>query len=197
MVSDSTHGMALVRRVAAEHRRLLVPLGLALVVNAVVYGVVVYPLSQRVANVEQRDQAAEQALSAARREHAQASGALTGKARASAELATFYSDVLPQSLAGARRLTFLRLAQLARESSLGYERASRTPTVMKGSTLTQLNIDMVLSGTYADFRNFIYELETSPEFVVIDNVDLAEGTENSGTLNITLALSTYYRDTPQ
>jgi Tfp pilus assembly protein PilO len=196
VVSDTTHGMALVRRVAAEHRRLLVPLGLALVVNALLYAGVVYPLSQRVANVEQRDQAAAEALAAAQREHAQASGALTGKARASAELATFYSDVLPQSLAGARRLTFLRLAQLARESNLGYERASRTPTVMKGSTLTQLNIDMLLSGTYADFRNFIYELETAPEFVVIDNVDLTEGAENSGTLNITLALSTYYRDTP-
>jgi Tfp pilus assembly protein PilO len=188
--------MALVRRVAAEHRRLLVPLGLALIVNVALYGVGVYPLSQRVANVAQRDQAAVQELNAARREHAQASGALTGKARASAELATFYSDVLPQSLAGARRLTFLRLAQLARESNLGYERASRTPTVLRGSTLTQLKIDMMLTGTYADFRTFIYQLETAPEFVVIDNVDLAEGGD-TGSLNITLALSTYYRDTAQ
>ena len=102
-MSDSAHGMALVRRVAAEHRRLLIPLSIALVVNALAYGLLVYPLSQRVANVAERDQAAEQALAAARREHGQASGALTGKARASAELTTFYSDVLPQNLAGARR----------------------------------------------------------------------------------------------
>ena len=193
-MNDSTHGMALVRRVAAEHRRLLIPLLLALVVNAMLYGFGVYPLSQRVANVAQRDQAAEQELAAARREHAQASGALTGKARASTELTTFYNDVLPQSLAGARRLTFLRLAQLARESNLGYERASRSPTLLKDSTLTQLNIDMLLAGTYADFRTFIYQLETAPEFVIIDNVELAEGGDGSGSLNITLSLSTYYRD---
>ena len=196
-MSDSTHGMALVRRVAAEHRRLLIPLSLALAVNAVVYGAAVYPLSQRVANVAQRTQLAEQALTAARQEHAQASGALTGKARASAELTTFYSDVLPQSLAGARRLTFLRLAQLARESNLDYDRASRSPTLARDSTLTQLNIDMLLSGSYDDFRTFIYQLETAPEFVVIDNVELAEGADAGGLLNITLALSTYYRDAGQ
>src|SRR5688572_8095797 len=189
--------MALVRRVAAEHRRLLVPLLAALVINTLLYWLLVYPLSQRVANVAERDQAAEQALAAAPREHAQASGALTGKARASTELTTFYSDVLPQSLAGARRLTFLRLAQLARESNLDYERGSRSPTQTRGSTLTQLNIDMALSGSYADFRNFIYQLETAPEFVVIDNVELAEGTDGTASLNITLSLSTYYRDEAQ
>lgn len=194
-MSESTHGMALVRRVAAEHRRTLIPLGLALVINVLAYGLVVYPLSQRVANVAERDQAAEQELAAARREHAQASGALTGKARASAELTTFYSDVLPQNLAGARRLTFLRLAQLARESNLEYDRASRSPTQTRGSTLTQLDIEMALSGSYADFRTFIYQLETAPEFVVIDNVGLAEG-DGTGSLNITLSLSTYYRDAP-
>ena len=121
---DSTHGLPLLRRAAAEHRRLrrrarrgAVPS------NVLVYAFVVYPLAQRVANVEQRDQAAEQALAQARAEHAQASGTLTGKARASTELTTFYNDVLPQDLAGARRLTYLRLAQLARESNLEYERA--------------------------------------------------------------------------
>lgn len=196
-MSDATHGMALVRRVAAEHRRLLVPLILALVLNAVVYGAVVYPLSQRVANVAERDQAAEQELAEARREHAEASGALTGTARASEELATFYSDVLPRNLAGARRLTFLRLAQLARESNLDYQRASRAPTATRGSTLTQLNIEMALSGTYDAFRTFIYQLETAPEFVVIDNVQLAEGGDGSGSLQITLSLSTYYRDEAQ
>jgi Tfp pilus assembly protein PilO len=190
---DSTHGIPLLRRAAAEHRRLLVALAVAFAANVIVYALLVYPLSQRVANVEQRDQAAEQTLAQARTEHAQASGTLTGKARASAELATFYSDVLPQDLAGARRLTYLRLARLARESNLQYERASYDPRVETGSTLTRLQIQMVLSGTYADMRDFIYQLETAPEFVVIDNVQLAEGGDG-GSLVVTLDLSTYYRD---
>ena len=117
----------LVQRVTREHRRAIVPLAIALVVNVIVYGVVVYPLSQRVANIEQRDRTAEAQLLAAQREHAQAVGTLTGKDRAAAELATFYKDVLPSDLAGARRLTHLRLAQLARESNLKFLRATLRP----------------------------------------------------------------------
>ena len=190
---DATHGLPLVRRAVAEHRRLVTGLGMALLVNVLVYAVVVNPLSQRVANVEQREVAAEQALAAARAEHAAASGTLTGQSRASAELATFYSDVLPQSLSGARRLTYLRLAQLARESNLNYERATYAPVAETDSTLTRLQIQLVLSGTYANMRDFIYQLETAPEFVVIDNVQLAEGADGGGSLVVTLDLSTYYR----
>lgn len=191
---DSTHGIPLLRRAAAEHRRLIVILAVAFAVNALVYALAVYPLSQRVANVEQQDQAAEQALAQAKMDHAQASGTLTGKARATTELATFYRDVLPQDLAGARRLTYLRLARLARASNLQYERASYDPSVETDSTLTRLQIQMVLSGSYADMRDFIYQLETAPEFVVIDNVQLAEGGDGNGSLVVTLDLSTYYRN---
>ena len=190
---DSTHGVPLLRRAAAEHRRIVVTLTVALVVNVLVYILVVYPLSQRVANIEQRNQAAAQALALARVEHGQAQGTLTGKARASAELATFYRDVLPQDLAGARRLTYLRLARLAREANLEYERSTYEPVTEDDSTLTRLQIQMVLSGTYAEMRDFIYQLETAPEFVVIDNIQLAEGSEGTGSLVVTLDLSTYYR----
>ena len=191
---DSTHGIPLLRRAAAEHRRLLVVLALVCAANVLLYTLLVYPLSQRGANVEQRDQAAEQALAQARAEHERASGTLTGKARASAELATFYSDVLPQDLAGARRLTYLRLARLARDSTLQYERASYDPGIEPGSTLTRLEIQMVLSGTYADMREFMYQLEAAPEFVVIDNVQLEEDSNEEGLLVVTLDLSTYYQD---
>jgi Tfp pilus assembly protein PilO len=195
-VSDSSRGRPLVRRVTQEHRRILVPLLVALAVNIALDAFVVYPLSDRVANVAQREQTADAALQAARREHAQASGALTGKARASAELATFYGDVLPQGLSGARRLTYLRLAQLARQSNLRLESSRATDTVDRGSTLSQLTIQMQLTGSWDDIRGFLHELETAPEFVVIDNVQLAEGDEG-GTLSLNLSLSTYYRDEAQ
>ncbi len=192
-MTDSTHGLPLLRRATAEHRRLVIGLGVMLVLNVLAYALLVYPLSQRVANIEQRDRAAELALAQARMEHADANGTLTGKARASAELATFYRDVLPQDLAGARRLTYLRLARLARESNLQQERSTYEPVVDRESTLTRLQIQMVLSGTYAEMRDFIYQIETAPEFVVIDNVLLAEGSEGTGSLVVTLDLSTYYR----
>jgi Tfp pilus assembly protein PilO len=184
--------MALIRRVVREHRRAVVPLAIALAINIVLYAAVVYPLAQRVANIEQRDRTAEEQLLSAQREHAQAAGTLTGKDRAAAELATFYTDILPSDLAGARRLTHLRLAQLARESNLKFLRATFAPVVERNKTLTRLKIEMQLSGSYADMRAFIHQLETSPEFVVIDNVELGEGNEG-GPLNVTLRLSTYYR----
>ena len=193
---DSTHGLPLLRRAVAEHRRLVIGLGVALALNLLVYAFVVYPLAGRVANIEQRNQAAAQELAQARTEHALANGTLTGKAQASAELATFYRDVLPQDLAGARRLTYLRLARLARESNLQYERSQYAPEVDDDSTLTRLQIQMVLAGTYAEMRDFIYQLETAPEFVVIDNIQLAEGGEADGSLVLTLDLSTYFRVMP-
>ena len=191
-MGDAVRGMALVRRVMREHRRAIVPLAILLGINVVLYAAVVYPLSQRVANIEQRDRNAEDQLRAAQREHTQAVGTLTGKDRAAAELATFYKDVLPSDLAGARRLTHLRLAQLARESNLDFLNASFEPIEERNRTLTRLKIEMVLSGSYADMRAFIHQLETSPEFVVIDNVALGEGAEG-GPLTVTLHLSTYYR----
>jgi Tfp pilus assembly protein PilO len=193
-VGDEVHGMALVRRVMREHRRVVVPLAILLGINVLLYAAVVYPLSQRVANIEQRDRNAEDQLQAAQRDHAQAAGTLTGKDRAAAELATFYKDVLPPDLPGARRLTSLRLAQLARQSSLKFLHATYEPVIERNRTLTRLKIEMLLSGSYADMRAFIHQLETAPEFVVIDNVELGEGAEG-GALSVKLHLSTYYRDT--
>jgi Tfp pilus assembly protein PilO len=194
LVADDVYGETLIQRVLREHRRVVVPLAVALGVNIVVYAAAVYPLSQRVANIQQRDRTAEEQLIAARRDHAQATGTLTGKDRAAAELATFYKDVLPQDLAGARRLTQLRLAQLARQSNLKFVRATFEPVNEEKRTLTQLRIEMVLAGTYSDVRAFIHQLETAPEFVVVDNIELGQGAE-VGPLSVTLHLSTYYRDT--
>jgi Tfp pilus assembly protein PilO len=192
-VTESIDGLPVLRRAIAEHRALVIALAVAFVVNVFMYALVVYPLSERVANIEQRDQAAEDALAQARTDHAHASGTLTGKTRASAQLATFYEDVLPRDLAGARRLTYLRLARLARGSNLQYERSSYDPIADTGSTLTRLQIQMVLSGSYANMRDFIHQLETAPEFVVIDSIQLMSGRSGNGSLDATLRLSTYYR----
>ena len=193
-MADDLRRETLTQRVVREHRRVVLPLAIALGVNVVIYIAAVYPLSQRVANIQQRDRTAEEQLLAARRDHAQATGTLTGKDRAAAELATFYKDVLPQDLAGARRLTQLRLAQLARQSNLKFVRATFEPMNESKRTLTQLRIEMVLSGTYSDVRAFIHQLETASEFVVVDNIELGQGAEG-GPLSVTLHLSTYYRET--
>lgn len=185
---------ALLRRVVEEHRRVLLPLGVLLAVNVGVYALVVYPLSQRVANIEQTSQAAQERLAAARADFERANATLTGKDKASQELTTFYSSVLPKGLAGARRLTTLKLLQLADGAGLDIGQLTVQDVLRQDSSLKQLRIQMDLAGSYSDMRGFIHDLETSPDFVVIDNVTLREGADSGVTLVVNLQLSTYYRD---
>ena len=189
----SDAGQSIVQRVLAEHRRVVYALAAGIVINILVFAFLVYPLQSDVANVEQRTRAAESALAAAQAEFGRADGALTGKDRALKELDTFYRSVLAKDLTGARRLTFARLAQLAAKSSLDFERRRYEPVVERGSNLTRLKVSMELMGNYADVRDFIHEIESSPEFVVIDEINLAEGSQGDSMLRLTLQLSTYFR----
>jgi Tfp pilus assembly protein PilO len=189
----SEAGQSLVQRVVAEHRRVVYALAAGVIINILVFAFLVYPMRSDVANVEQRTRGAEAGLAAAQDEFARADGALTGKDRALKELDTFYSSVLAKDLTGARRLTFARLAQLAAKSSLDFERRRYEPVVERGSNLTRLKVSMELLGSYADVRDFIHEIESSPEFVVIDDIGLAEGSQGDPMLRLTLQLSTYFR----
>ena len=192
----SDANQSVIQRVIAEHRRVVYALIAGVVINFLVFGFFVYPLQRDVANVEQRTRAAEEALAAAQADYARANGTLTGKDRALKELDTFYSSVLARDLTGARRLTFARLAQLAAKSRLDFERRKYEPVVERGSNLTRLKVTMDLAGSYADIRDFIHEIESSPEFVVIDDVGLMqEGVQNGDSVRLTLQLSTYFRTT--
>ena len=187
---------ALVRRVVQQHGRLTAVLLGALALNLVAYVAVVRPLAADVANVTARDEAAEAALATARQAFAEASGLMTGRARAETELAAFYGEVLPEDLAGARRLTHLRLAEIAGAAGLRYERATAEPVAEEGSTLTRLQIGLVLSGPYEGVREFIYALDSAEEFVVVDSVVLTQAGDG-GELAVSMELSTYYLNGPR
>ena len=190
-MTDS-HVTRLVRRVVDEHRRAVIIIAAAFVVNVLLYLFVVRPLNQSVATVEQRTVAAEQAKAAAQAEFDRANGTLTGKDRATKELGTFYSMVLAQDLSGARRLTYGRMQRLAQENRLVYQGSRYEPVEERGSTLTKLKVNVELTGTYNNLRSFIHAIESAPQFVVIENISLAEGS-NEGTLRLAMDLSTYYR----
>jgi Tfp pilus assembly protein PilO len=67
--------------------------------------------------------------------------------------------------------------------------------IERGSNLTRLRVSMELAGTYADIRDFIHEIEASPEFVVIDDVNVSGGIRGADSLGLSLQLSTYFRTT--
>jgi len=184
--------MPLVRRILTEHRRAVVALVAALIANVLAYAFLVAPLARQVADVAGRDDRAARALRMAKTDHDQAVGALTGKDRAATELATFYKTVLPLDVSSARRLVYLRLHQLARETGLTYSRGTNDVAERRSSNLTRLRTELELEGSYSSVRTFIHQLETAPEFVVIDNVELT-GDDAGMALRVKLELSTYFR----
>jgi Type II secretion system (T2SS), protein M subtype b len=183
----------LFRRILRERRTIILPLAGVAVLNVAIYLLLVYPLSLRVSATEGRQTFAARQLAAAEREYAAARAMLTSKDRADAELRTFYGEVLPADLAGARRITYARLAQLAREADLSYDRRSYEPNANYDGSLQKVRITMVLEGEYRNVRRFIHALETAPEFVVIEEMSLTEGTDANAPLTLTLELATYFR----
>jgi hypothetical protein len=165
-----------------------------LVANAAVFALVVYPLSSKVAAGQEEFNAATLALNNARRDYANARATVTGKSQADTELKKFYSDVLPPDLSGARRITYLPIGQLAQESNLRVERQTSDVASIRESSLSRFTQTAVLTGDYRDIRRFIYKLETRPEFVVIENVDLSQNeNETSRGITVTLQIATYFR----
>ncbi|MCC7180595.1 MAG: hypothetical protein IT177_19605 [Acidobacteria bacterium] len=180
-------------RVVGDYRLWIVTLGVALVANLGVLLFVVLPLSASTDAGARRATEAIEDRAAAEAELRAAEQTRDGQSQAARDLERFYGEVLPADVATARRLTHLRLSQMAREHDVAFQRSSAAPEELDDSSLERLRVSYSLSGDYEDIRAFIYEIETAPDFLVIDNVFLAEGNTDQAALTLSLDLSTYYR----
>jgi Tfp pilus assembly protein PilO len=180
------------RRMFTDKRHLIWPLALAVVANVALLILVLYPLSQKVSGGEKQAEAASAQLNSARKEHARARATVAGKQTADDALQQFYSSILPPDLSGARR-GLTKIDQMLSRSNLRRERNSMRPTEMRDSHLAKLTAVVYFSGNYADVRRFIYALETSPEFMVIENMELIQEAEGKSALKVTAQIATYYR----
>jgi hypothetical protein len=180
-------------RVLAEQRRWLLPVAAILAINIAVLFAVVLPMRRSVETGTEQAAASARALDAAIAELRDAEATRDGQVDASKDLDRFYGEVLPANFAAARRLTQLKLAQMARAHDVRYQRGGATPEALRDSTLERLRVDCSLEGDWDDIRRLIYEIETGPDFLVIDNVSLAEGESATAPLSLTLRISTYYR----
>jgi Tfp pilus assembly protein PilO len=179
-------------RVFAEKRSLVLPIVVGLLLNVAVYAAVIYPRTSSAGELERRAQSAAMARVRAETELREAEAMRTGQERASQQLTRFYDVVLPKGREGARRMSYARLAKLADDSNLDYDRRTITPKQDRDSILEQMEMTMVLEGEYRDVRKFIHAIETAPEFFVIDDVALVQG-ERNAPLTLTVKLSTYYK----
>ena len=185
--------MTLLKRILAEKRAAIIPLAIGILSNIGVYLLVVYPLGVKSAGAENRAAAAAQALQAAERDFNSARNLVSGKTRAEQELSTFYDKVIPDDQASALRLTYATLPSLARRTNVKFlDRRVDVEPIKDKDRLGVLKIHTQWQGDYESLRRFIYELEISPAFVIIDDVALAQ-LDPEKPLTLSLDLSTYYR----
>jgi len=181
------------KRILIEKRAVIAPLAIALLANLAAYALWVYPLGVKSATAVDRAAAATQSLKAAEQDLANARALVTGKSRAEQEIATFYDKVLPADFPSARRLTYTTLPSLARKANVKMlERREEIDKTEKDGRLGILKIQTQWEGDYEGLRRFIYELESDPAFVIIDDVQILQQ-EATRPLNLRLTLSTYYR----
>ena len=170
--------MTLWKRILVEKRVAIIPLALVLLANIAAYALWVYPLGVKSAGAADRAAAAARAVQAAEQ-----------------ELSTFYGKVLPADLPSARRLTFATLPNLAHKSNVKFlDRRvdNELPDREKNARLGVLRVHTQFQGEYESLRRFIYQLESDPAFVIIDDVQLAQS-DPAKPLTLVLQLSTYYR----
>ena len=186
--------LTLLRRIAADHRRLVTAVGLLLLLDVLLYTVAVYPWSRRVARAEADAAAADGRLAQAEAAHRTAAETGADTARARSRLEQFHAQVLPTDFAGARAVLSSHLDRLAAEAGLVIERQSSAADRERSRRLSRLRTTMVLAGEYEDVRGFLHGLETASEFVLVDEVVLGRGSESDTGLVFTLGVSTYFRD---
>lgn len=180
------------RRILTDKRHLIWPLALAVIANVALLVLVVYPLSQKVSGGERQAEAASADLDVARKDYDAARATVAGKETADKALQQFYSSVLPPDLSAARR-SLTKIEQLLQKANLRRERNVMKPSEVRDSDLSKLTVTVDFSGSYPDVRRFIYAVETSADFLVIENVELLQEEEAKSPLKVTATVATYYR----
>jgi Tfp pilus assembly protein PilO len=187
--------MTVWQRALTEKRHILVPVAFGIVATIVLYVVVVFPLGHQVAATEREARDAREQLLKARQDYSNAKATVTGKQQADLALQKFYKDVLPADQSVARRLTFTRLAELAKQANVKLEHGTNEVAREKGSQLSKLTTRYTLTGDYRDVRRFIYSLETAPEFIILENIGLSSSTDQQTARGVAMSLeiATYFR----
>jgi Tfp pilus assembly protein PilO len=186
--------MSLWRRVVVERRAAVLPLMVFLLGNVAVLALVVFPLQRSVAGLKQSELDALTARGQAQKLEAAAKAAQAGKDRAEQELTKFYSQVLPVDAQAASQLTYSWLDRLAKESGVEFDRSTFKEDEVRESRLRRWTGKPKLVGDYASVRKFLYAVETAEEFVIIEEVGLAqlEATRSGDMLELDLSLATYF-----
>ncbi len=185
--------MSLTGRIFRERRRVIVPLLVFLLANAAGLGYVFW-LQQSMDAAQASRDGALATLAMARKNKKDAEGAKGSKEMADVELRKFYGEVLPKNLSSALNVLNFWLNKVAASSHVSYHAGSYDHDQLRDSGLTKVKGEITLSGDYANVRKFLYELETSQEFIVIEKVQLSQpnAAQGNAQLEVALTVATYF-----
>jgi len=186
--------MSLPGRIFRERRRVIVPLLVFLLANAAGLGYVFWLQQSMDAAQASRDKALAE-LTLARKNKKDAEGQKGSKELAEVELRKFYGEVLPKDLPAALNVLNFWLSRVASTAHVSYRAGSYDHDQVRDSRLTRVTGDITLSGDYANVRRFLYELETSQEFIIIEKVQLSQPNAAQGgnaQLEVALTVATYF-----
>ncbi len=187
--------MSLWRRIFAERRRAVLPLGILLVANLVVLVAAVVPLQRSVVGDRAARQKATLDLAQAHRLEKGALAARDSRDQATRELKKFYAEVLPGGEADARHIAYQELQRMGNESGLTLKNGTMEETPVKDSQLMKLTWKATFTGEYPNIRRFLYMVETASQFLAVEDVALEQPNAAQGQvagLRVTLNISTYY-----
>ena len=183
------------RRVAAEKRAVLVPMAVVALVNLAAYVFLIYPLATRAGSVEARARTATANLNRATAEFNAAQALKTGRERADTQLAKFY-DRDPAAGPGRRAPHHVSAPGTAGRGGEPRLRAAQRDHQPRARERARADgHDDGAERRLPECATVPAHAQTSPEFVVIEEVSLAQG-EQDAPLTLTLNLATYFRSRP-
>ncbi|HUF17861.1 MAG TPA: type 4a pilus biogenesis protein PilO [Thermoanaerobaculia bacterium] len=177
-----------------EKKILLIVLGVLLAINVAFFLTYRVRYQQRIQALDMTLDQANAALEAARSRKAAAEQTLTGYKSTTADIQRIYNEVwsTPQ-----RRLTsmILEIRDLENRSRMVPRSTSFTQQVEKKEFGTRaMTMNFMVRGTYAQVRQFINLLELSQNFVVIDQITLADSTDETQLLNLNIQIKTLFHE---
>lgn len=182
-----------------EKRILLIVLAVLLVANTVFFFTYRVQYENRLRDLNTRRDTVKAELDAARRARLNSEQQLAGYHKIETDIHAIYDD---EWATQSERLTpfIAEVMRLAAASQLvphsyafaGQKKdASKTASKEAGANAVEVSVAFQVEGTYQQIRTLIHRLETSNQFMIIDQITL--GSETGDKLNMTIRVKTLFR----
>ncbi len=85
------------------------------------------------------------------------------------------------------------LSETAKRLKLNLPAVSYKPDPVQEERLTKMDFSFTVSGSYEAIRRFIHAIETSSDFLIIEDLVLAQRSKETGSPELQLRLATYLK----